>query len=72
MSCGIGGRCGSDAVLPWLWSRLEAVAQIGPLAWEPPYAVSVASLKKKKKKKKRGVGRSYCVVWVREESVPGE
>ena len=36
-----------DPVLPWLWYRLAAVALIGPLAWEPPYAKSVA-LKSKK------------------------
>ena len=26
----------------WLWYRLAAVAPIQPLAWEPPYAESVA------------------------------
>ena len=36
----------------WLWCRLAAVAAIGLLAWEPPYAVS-AALKSKEKKKKR-------------------
>ena len=39
-----------DPVLLWLWCRPAAVALIGPLAWEPPYAVGVA-LKRKKKKK---------------------
>ena len=48
MSCGVGLRQGSEPVLLWLWSRLEAVAPIGPLAWEPPYAAGVA-LKKRKK-----------------------
>ena len=30
--------------LAWLrlWYQLEAVAPIGPLAWEPPYAMGVA------------------------------
>ena len=37
-------RYGSDPVLPWLWHRLAAVALIGPLACEPPYAG--AALKK--------------------------
>ena len=46
MSCGVGCRCGSDLALLWLWLRLAAVALIGPLAWEPPYALGVA-LKKK-------------------------
>ena len=50
MSCGVGDRCGSDLgdrcgsepVSLWLWRRLAAVAPIGPLAWEPPYAADVA------------------------------
>ena len=52
MSCGVGHRSGSDLALLWLWlwHRLAAVALIGPLAWEPPYA-SRAALKSKKKKK---------------------
>ena len=49
MSYGVGSRCGLDLVLLWLWHRLEAVALIGPLGWEPPYAVGVA-LKIRKKK----------------------
>ena len=40
MSCGVGCRCGLDLVL--LWYRLAAATPIQPLAWEPPYAVSVA------------------------------
>jgi len=35
-----------------LWHRLTSVAPIGSLAWEPPYAVSVAQKAKKKKLKK--------------------
>ena len=34
-----------DPVLLWQWYRPAAVAPIGPLAWEPPYAVG-AALKK--------------------------
>ena len=34
-------------MLLWLWYRPAAVAPIGPLAWEPPYA-SGGALKKKK------------------------
>ena len=41
-----------DSASLWLWSRLDAAALIGPLAWEPPYAVS-AALKSQKKKKKQ-------------------
>jgi len=51
LSCSVGRRCGSDLVLLWLWRRLAAVAPIGPLAWEPPYATVVA-LKRQKKKKR--------------------
>ena len=47
VSCGVGHRRGSDPALLWLWCRPAAVALIGPLAWEPPYATS-AALKKKK------------------------
>ena len=42
LSYGVGHRCGSDLMLSWLWYRLAAVALIGPLTWEPPYAVDVA------------------------------
>ena len=42
-----------ESVLSWLWHRPAAVALIQPLAWELPYAASVA-LKSKKKKKKKG------------------
>ena len=36
-----------DPAWLWLWRRPAAAAPIGPLAWEPPYAVGVA-LKKVK------------------------
>ena len=42
MSCGVGGRRGSDPVLPWLWCRQAAVAPIQLLAWELPYAEGAA------------------------------
>ena len=47
-SCGVGHRHGSDLMLLWLSRRLAAIAPIGPLAWEPPYAVGGAlkSIKK--------------------------
>ena len=47
MSC---GRRGSDPPLLWLWHRPVATAPIGPLAWEPPYAVGAAQEKDKKTK----------------------
>ena len=31
MSCGVGHRCDSDPVLPWLWCRPAAAALIPPL-----------------------------------------
>ena len=46
MSCGAGRRQGWDPELLWLWCRLAAIAPIGPLAWELPYAVR-AALKRK-------------------------
>ena len=48
MSCGVGGRHGSDMALLRLWGRPAAVAPIGPLAWELPNATG-AALKRKKK-----------------------
>ena len=54
MSCGVGGRRGLDPTLLWLWCRPAAVAQIRPLAWEPPYAAG-AALKKTKRQKKKSV-----------------
>ena len=41
-----------DLMLLWLWCRLAAVAPIGPLAGELPYAAGVAL-----KSKKKGGGR---------------
>ena len=49
MSCGVGHRHGSDSALLWLWHRLVA-GPVGPLAWEPPYAVA-AALKRQKHQK---------------------
>ena len=43
-----------DPVLLWLWHRLVATAPIGPLAWEPPYAMGVAQEMAKRQKKKLG------------------
>ena len=39
----------------WLWRRPVATAPIGPLAWEPPYAVGAAQeiVKKINKIKKK-------------------
>ena len=53
MSCGIGHRRGLGLALLWLWLWLRptATAPIGPLAWEPTYAVCVALEKTQKNKK---------------------
>ena len=51
MSCGVDHRCGVDPVLLWLWWRPADVAPIGPLAWEPPYAVGAAQHRDKKQNK---------------------
>ena len=40
-------------MLLWLWCRLEAVAPIGPLAWETPCTLGVALKRKKEKEKKK-------------------
>ena len=50
MSCGVGRRHGLDPALLWLRCRPVATAPIRPLAWETPYAVSVALEKTDKKK----------------------
>ena len=53
MSCGVGPRRGSYPELLWrLWRRPGAIAPIGHLAWEPPYAAG-AALERQKEKKKR-------------------
>ena len=49
MSCGVGHMQGSGSALLWLWHSLTATGLIRPLAWEPPYAASVA-LKRQKRK----------------------
>ena len=43
---------GSDPALLWLWRRPLATVPIGPLPWEPPYAMGVALKDKKIKIKK--------------------
>ena len=61
MSCGVGHRGGSDLALLWLWYRPAAVAPIGSLALEPPYAASVALKDKKTKKQLTLKENSLCV-----------
>ena len=42
MSCGVGGRLGSDLAWLWLWCRPAAVALISTLVWELLYAMGAA------------------------------
>ena len=44
-------RRGLDLALLWLWYRPATLALLGPLAWEPPYAVGAAIKSKNKKQK---------------------
>ena len=60
MSYGVGCRCGSDPVLPWLWHRLAATALIRPLAWEPPHAGCVTLKRQKDQKKKKKIQHCHC------------
>ena len=53
VSCGVGHRRGSDLVWLWLWRRLEAVALIQPLAWEPPSGCGPKNKKAKKRKERK-------------------
>ena len=55
MNSGVGCGHGSDTTLLWLQRRLEAVAPIQPLAWEPPYAASTALKTKNKQTNKKPI-----------------
>ena len=48
VSCGVGRRRGSDPALLRQWRGPVATAPIGPLAWEPPYAMGEVLGKAKK------------------------
>ena len=52
-------RPGLDPALLWLWCRPAAIAQIRPLAWEPPYATG-AAVKRQRKKGKKGERDECC------------
>ena len=73
MSFGVVQRRSSDPVLPWLWYRPAAVAPMGPLAWEPPYAAG-AALKNKNENTKwdlRVPPISFCAPLVLYHWPPG-
>ena len=55
VSRGVGHKHSSDSALLWLWCRPTAKAPICPIAWEHPYATSVALKSKKKKKREREI-----------------
>ena len=59
MSCGVACRRGLNLalLLLWLWHRPAAMAPIGPLAWELPYAVGAALKSKKEKERKARLPR---------------
>ena len=61
MSYGVGRRHGLDPALLWLWCRPAAIALIGPLVWEPPYAAGVA-LKKKNQKCIKDISTIYTQI----------
>ena len=65
MSCGVGHRQGTNPVLLWLWCRPAAVAPIGPLAWEPPCAVSAALKCKVKQNKTNKQKKNVSQSWVK-------
>ena len=77
MSCGVGRRCGSDLAWLWLWCRLAAAAPIGPLAWEPPYAMGAAPKRqqqkqqqqKKKKKKRERERENKSGAWIKSQEI---
>ena len=48
VSCGVGHKRNSDAVMLWLRRRLVATALIRPLACELPYAAGAALEKAKR------------------------
>ena len=64
MSCGVGGRRSSDLALLWLWCRPAATTLIRLLAWEPPYAVSVALKRQKTKTNKQTKNSHRNPCWV--------
>ena len=58
-----------DLASLWLWRRLAAAALIGPLAWEPPYAMSVALKRQKKGKKKMHITEQVTLFLAKSRNV---
>ena len=57
--------------LLWLWYRPAGTAQIGPLAWEPPYAAGAALKRQKRKKKKKEESKPIERLRCRQKSIHG-
>ena len=53
MSCGVGRKHSLDPELLWLCCRPVVIATIGPLAWEPPDAMSAVLKRQKDQKLKK-------------------
>ena len=51
-------------MLLWLWLWLAATALIGPLAWEPPYAMDAALEEKERQKKKKRILCSVKLAYI--------
>ena len=62
-SCGVGHRCGSDSVLPWLWCRLQLKLQIQLQYLTPGLGTSTchrcSNKKRGKRKKVRWSGQAF-------------
>ena len=64
VSGGVGCRCSSNPAFLWLWHRPEAIAPLGLLAWEPPYAPVAALEKTKRQKEKKEFGDRETVPFI--------
>ena len=58
MSCGVGGRRGSDPALLWLWCRPAVVAQIRPPSLGTSICCGNSPRNDKKTKKKSAFGEA--------------
>ena len=65
MSSSVGQSHSLDATLLWLRCRPAATVLIGPLAWEPPYAMGVVLKDQKKKEKKENAisNEFWRILW---------
>ena len=68
VSCGVGGRHGSDPELLWLWPTAIAAIQLS--AWKLPYAASTAPKKKNKQTKKTKDAPGMLFSLLKSQSLP--